>query len=29
MLPKTGIYALPDWKVQVFLKIILDYFNKI
>jgi len=25
MLPKTGIYSLPDFKVTLFLKVLTDY----
>jgi len=29
MLPKTGIYALPDFKITGFLKILNDYHDKL
>jgi hypothetical protein len=29
MLPKTGIYNLPDFKVVAFLKILEDYSKKL
>ena len=29
MLPKTGIYALPDFKVMLFLKVLTDYHKKL
>ena len=28
MLPKTGVYSLPDFKVVAFLKILEDYGKK-
>lgn len=29
MLPKTGIYSLPDFKVAAFLRILTDYHRKL
>jgi hypothetical protein len=29
MLPKTGIYSLPDFKVTAFLRILTDYHKKL
>lgn len=29
MLPKTGIYSLPDFKVAAFLRILTDYHQKL
>jgi len=29
MLPKTGIYSLPDFKVILFLKVLTDYHRKL
>jgi hypothetical protein len=29
MLPKTGIYSLPDFKVIAFLRILTDYHKKL
>ena len=29
MLPKTGIYSLPDYKVTAFLRILTDYHRKL
>ena len=29
MLPKTGIYSLPDYKVTAFLRILTDYHKKL
>lgn len=29
MLPKTGIYSLPDFKVTAFLRMLDDYHKKL
>lgn len=29
MIPKTGIYSLPDYKVTAFLRILTDYHKKL
>jgi hypothetical protein len=29
MLPKTGVYSLPDFKVIGFQRILQDYFKKL
>jgi len=29
MLPKTGIYSLPDFKITSFLRMLTDYHNKL
>jgi len=29
MLPKTGVYSLPDFKILAFLKILADYSKRL
>ena len=29
MLPKTGIYSLPDFKVTLFLRVLTEYHKKL